>query len=64
MPLAGVGILFGALGLSLIMGGAIGELVYATGDIDLSEYSGLLAIQRAYGFKVNIQESVETEPRQ
>jgi len=46
LPLAGVGVLFGALGMSLIMGGAIGELVYATGNIDLSEYSRLLAVDR------------------
>jgi glycosyltransferase involved in cell wall biosynthesis len=44
LPLAGVGVLFGALALSLIMGGAVGELVYATGEIDLSRYSRLLAV--------------------
>ncbi len=47
LPLAGVGVLFGALGLSLIMGGAVSELVYATGDIDLSEFSRLLAVDRS-----------------
>ena len=46
LPLAGVGVLFGALGVSLVMGGAIGELVYATGNIDLSDYSRLLAVDR------------------
>jgi hypothetical protein len=49
LPLAGVGVLFGALALSLIMGGAVGELVYATGEIDLSRYSRLLAISRTKG---------------
>ncbi len=47
LPLAGVGVLFGALGLSLVMGGAVSELVYATGDIDLSEFSRLLAVDRS-----------------
>ncbi len=47
LPLAGVGVLFGALGMSLIMSGAVGELVYATGDIDMSEYSRLLAIDHS-----------------
>ena len=46
LPLAGVGVLFGALGMSLIMGGAIGELIYATGNIDLSEYARLLSVER------------------
>lgn len=44
LPLAGVGVLFGALGMSLIMSGAVAELVYATGDIDMLEYSRLLAV--------------------
>ena len=43
---AGVGVLFGALAMSLIMAGAIGELVYATGDLDLSQYSTLLTVSR------------------
>ena len=47
LPLAGVGVLFGALALSLVMGGAVAELVYATGNIDLSEYSRLLAVDRS-----------------
>jgi hypothetical protein len=40
---AGVGVLCGALAAFLIMGGAIAELVYVTGDLDLSRYAGLLA---------------------
>lgn len=43
LPLAGVALLTGVLGLFLIMSGAIGELVYSTGSIDLSEFSRLLA---------------------
>jgi glycosyltransferase involved in cell wall biosynthesis len=46
LPFAGVGLLFGALALFLIMGGAVGELVYATGNTDLSEYSRMLAVDR------------------
>jgi glycosyltransferase involved in cell wall biosynthesis len=49
LPLAGVGVLFGALAMSLVMGGAVSELVYATGDIDLSRYSRLLAVSRQSG---------------
>jgi len=49
LPLAGVGVLFGALAMSLIMGGAVGELVYATGEIDLSRYSRLLAVSHSIG---------------
>jgi glycosyltransferase involved in cell wall biosynthesis len=48
LPFAGVGVLFGALALFLILGGAIAELVYATGDVDLAEYSRLLAFDRTH----------------
>ncbi len=47
LPYAGTGTLFGALALFLIMGGAIGELIYATGSVDLSAHSRLLATVRA-----------------
>ena len=43
LPYAGVGLLYGAVATILIMGGAISEMIYATGDINLSEYSTLLA---------------------
>jgi len=43
LPFAGVGVLCAALGISLIMFGAIAELVYVTGNLDLSEYGKLLA---------------------
>jgi glycosyltransferase involved in cell wall biosynthesis len=46
LPVAGVGLMFGAVALFLIMGGAVGELVYVTGNLDLSEYSRLLAVDR------------------
>lgn len=48
LPIAGTGLLFGALALFLIMGGAVGELVYVTGDLDLTEYSKLLAHEHAH----------------
>lgn len=41
---AGVGVLCGALAIFLIMGGAVAELVYVTGELNLSKYAGLLAI--------------------
>jgi hypothetical protein len=47
LPFAGTGLLLGALALFLIMGGAVGELIYTTGNVDLSEYSRLLAAQRS-----------------
>jgi len=47
LPFAGTGLLFGALALFLIMGGAIGELVYATGDVDMAGYSRLSAVARS-----------------
>jgi glycosyltransferase involved in cell wall biosynthesis len=46
LPLAGTGVLFGALSVFLVLGGAVGELVYATGSVDLSAYSRLLAVDR------------------
>lgn len=46
LPFAGTGVLFGALSLFLLMGGAVGELIYISGDIDLSKYSRLSAVVR------------------
>ncbi|HEX9706185.1 MAG TPA: glycosyltransferase family 2 protein [Steroidobacteraceae bacterium] len=46
LPFAGTGVLYGALALFLLMGGAVGELVYATGNVDLTEYSRLSAVSR------------------
>lgn len=43
LPYVGTGILYGALAIFLLLGGAVAELVYATGDIDLSEFSRFLA---------------------
>jgi glycosyltransferase involved in cell wall biosynthesis len=41
MPLAGSGLLFGALAIFLLANGALAELVYKTGDIDLSAMARL-----------------------
>jgi hypothetical protein len=46
LPLAGTGVLFGALTVFLVLGGAVSELVYATGSVDLSAYSRLLAVDK------------------
>ena len=43
VPLAGTGVLFGALTFFLIMGGALGELIYKTGDLKLGQLSSLTA---------------------
>jgi glycosyltransferase involved in cell wall biosynthesis len=45
LPLAGTGVLLGALAFFLLMGGALGELIYSTGDLDMSHYSGLTAVR-------------------
>jgi hypothetical protein len=39
LPLAGTGVLLGALSLFLLMSGALGELVYTTGDVDMSRFA-------------------------
>jgi len=44
LPFAGTAVLLGALSLFLLMGGALGELIYTTGDIDMSRYSGITAV--------------------
>jgi len=46
LPFAGTGLLLEAAALFLIMGGAVGELVYATGNVDLSKYSRMLIADR------------------
>jgi glycosyltransferase involved in cell wall biosynthesis len=47
LPFAGTGLLFGALAFFLVMGGAVSELVYKTGDADLSSFSRFLAVSRS-----------------
>jgi glycosyltransferase involved in cell wall biosynthesis len=44
LPLGGTAVLLGALALFLLMGGALGELIYSTGDMDMSRFSGLTAV--------------------
>src|SRR5690606_21603017 len=46
LPFAGTGVLLGAAALFLVMGGAVAELVYATGNVDLTEYSRMLVAER------------------
>ena len=46
LPFAGTGLLLGALAFFLVLGGAVGELVYKTGDADLSSFSRFLAVKR------------------
>jgi len=43
IPLAGIAVLFGTLTCFLILGGALAELIYKMGDIDLSRLSLLTA---------------------
>lgn len=44
LPFAGTSLLLGALAVFLVMGGALGELIYTTGDVDMSRYSGITAV--------------------
>jgi hypothetical protein len=44
LPFAGTSVLLGALALFLLLGGALGELIYSTGDVDMSHYSGITAV--------------------
>jgi hypothetical protein len=43
LPLAGTAVLLGALAMFLVLGGALGELVYSTGEVDMSRFCGLTA---------------------
>lgn len=63
LPLAGVGLMFGALALFLIMGGAVGELIYSTGNIDLTEYSRLLATDRTVSSQQKSHEKHASETK-
>lgn len=45
LPFAGTAILLGALAFFLLMGGALGELIYTTGDLDMSRFSGITAVR-------------------
>jgi glycosyltransferase involved in cell wall biosynthesis len=46
LPLAGSAVLLGALALFLLLGGALAELIYATGDVDMARFSGVTAFRR------------------
>jgi glycosyltransferase involved in cell wall biosynthesis len=43
VPIAGTGVLLGALAFFLVLGGAVGELIYKTGDIKVEKLSALTA---------------------
>ena len=43
VPIAGTGVLFGALTFFLLMGGALAELIYKSGDLKLGQLSSLTA---------------------
>jgi len=60
LPMAGVGVMLGALAMFLVMGGAVGELIYATGDIDLTEFSRLLASERTQPVSHTAQPKLRT----
>ena len=43
VPIAGTGVLFGALAIILFLGGVVAELIYKTGDISVDKLSSLTA---------------------
>ncbi len=51
IPLAGTGVLFGALALFLLLGGVLGELIYKTGDIRLDKLTFFTATSFEAGSK-------------
>lgn len=48
VPIAGVGVLFGALACFLLLGGVLAELIYKTGDLNLDKLSLLTAKSSSY----------------
>ncbi len=46
VPLAGTGILLSALGILLVLGGAVGELIFSTGKSVLVRHKVPLIVQR------------------
>ncbi len=48
LPLAGTGLLLAIAGVFLLMTGALGELIYSTGDLDMSKYSALTAVMTGH----------------
>lgn len=49
VPLAGVGVLFSALGIFLVFGGAVGELIYSTGKADMIKRMAPIGVHNATG---------------
>jgi glycosyltransferase involved in cell wall biosynthesis len=47
LPYAGTAVLLAALAFFLVMGGALGEIIYATGDVDMARLSGVTATRSA-----------------
>lgn len=45
LPFVGIGVLFGSLAIFLVMNGAVCELIYSTGVVDLSKLSRLLVVE-------------------
>jgi glycosyltransferase involved in cell wall biosynthesis len=63
LPFAGTAVLLAALSFFLVMGGALGELIYTTGDIDMSRYSGITAVSsREHDRRTHIR-TTGTAPR-
>jgi hypothetical protein len=54
-------VLLAALAFFLLMGGALGELIYTTGDTDMSRYSGITAVTfREHGGQAPVEAAALT----
>jgi glycosyltransferase involved in cell wall biosynthesis len=61
VPIAGIGVLFGALVIILLLGGMLAELVYKTGDTRIEKFAILLTIRPIVQRQMN--ETRLTKPR-
>lgn len=60
VPIAGTGVLFVSLGIFLVLNGALAELVYRTGDLDLTSMAKLTASSGGKS-QASIHERTQTE---
>lgn len=61
LPFAGTSILLAALAFFLVMGGALGELIYTTGDVDMSLFSGITAVTFGRGAGESVGDPAERQ---
>lgn len=52
VPLAGTGVLFAALGIFLVLGGAVGELVFSTGKVNQDRHKAPMIAHRIVDLRI------------